>query len=336
MSAMTMPQPIHRRRQPAAGPPEWLLVIAIVVGVPGWSGMASGQEAVAEPRYRSLQTKPGEGDGGESEQVDEAADARPHDGPYRSPYTLHFKAPLHQLLFDAGEPRGSVAAQSSLPMHEWYGPEVRREYGSWGAPARMFDCPPQVHDMPVEWKRERVVAAAARFIGYEYQHHHIPDWNPPAGWPWQHCCAGRNGKGVDCSNFSGWNYNWALGIHLNTDIHKQAERATVKTAHGELHAKPIRRPEGKPSEWYDALVESLRPGDLLYIANKSRSHVTHVIMWVGECGSSPDGTPLIIDSTGGRIKDSSGHAIPCGIHLRPFRKGSWYHASFDHAHRWLH
>jgi hypothetical protein len=33
--------------------------------------------------------------------------------------------------------------------------------------------------------------------------------------PWQHCCAGRYGKGVDCCNFSGRNYNWALGIHLN-------------------------------------------------------------------------------------------------------------------------
>jgi hypothetical protein len=44
---------------------------------------------------------------------------------------------------------------------------------------------------------------------------------------------------------------------------------------------------------------------------------------------------LVIDSTGGRIKDSSGHAIPCGIHLRPFKQGSWYHHSFHHAHRWV-
>jgi len=63
--------------------------------------------------------------------------------------------------------------------------------------------------------------------------------------------------------------------------------------------------------------------------------VTHVIMWVGHCAESPDGVPLVIDSTGGKIKDSSGHAIPCGIHLRPFKKGSWYHHSFSHAHRWV-
>ena len=314
----------------------WLLVIGSTFGAAGWSGMAHGQEAITQPRPKSLQAKPGEGDDGESEEIDEAADAKPHDGPYTSPYRLHFKAPLQQLLFDAEGPRGRPAAQSSIPVEDWYGPAVRREYGSWGAPARMFDCPPQVRNQPVEWRRERVVAAAARFIGYEYQHHHIPDWNPPAGWPWKHCCAGRNGRGVDCSNFSGWNYNWALGIHLNTDIHKQAERATARTEHGAVQARVIRRPEGKPAEWYDSLVAELRPGDLLYIANKSRSHVTHVIMWVGECASGPDGVPLIIDSTGGRIKDANGHAIPCGIHLRPFKKGSWYHGSFDHAHRWVH
>jgi hypothetical protein len=97
----------------------------------------------------------------------------------------------------------------------------------------------------------------------------------------------------------------------------------------------IARPEGAPGEWYEALVQTLRPGDLLYIGNKTRTKVTHVIMWVGDCASSTDGTPLVIDSTGGRIKDSSGHAIPCGIHLRPFKQGSWYHHSFHHAHRWV-
>jgi hypothetical protein len=78
------------------------------------------------------------------------------------------------------------------------------------------------------------VAAAARFIGYEYQHHHIPDWDPPDDWPWKQCCGARHDKGIDCSNFSGWNYNWAFGIHLNTDVHKQAAASTARSAHGEL------------------------------------------------------------------------------------------------------
>jgi len=63
--------------------------------------------------------------------------------------------------------------------------------------------------------------------------------------------------------------------------------------------------------------------------------IIRVIMWVGDCASSPDGPPLVIDSTGGRIKDSSSQAIPCGIQLRPLGHGSWYHHSFHHAHRWV-
>lgn len=275
------------------------------------------------------------GDTGESESINEAADAKAYTGPYQSPYKLAFKVPLHDLLFDAKSPRGSVAEESSVPQHEWYSAKVKQKWGSWGVPPRKFDCPPQVAGKPIEWRRERVVAAATRFIGYEYQHHHVPDWDPPKGWPWQQCCAGRNGKGLDCSNFSGWNYNWALGIHLNTDIHKQGALTKAPSTHGELVAETIHRPTGNPAEWYSELCEKLAPGDLLYIGNTQRTKVTHVIMWVGNCAESPDGVPLVIDSTGGKIKDSSGHAIPCGIHLRPFKKGSWYHTSFSHAHRWV-
>lgn len=293
-------------------------------------------QVVEAPEHAGVQRTTGEGDRGESSAIDEAADARTFDGPYASPYTLDFKAQLRELLFDAGGPRAAVSAQSAVPHHEWYGRQVRQEFGSWGAPARQFDCPPRVWEKPAEWRRERVVAAAARFIGYEYQHHHIPDWDPPDDWPWKKCCGARHGKGIDCSNFSGWNYNWSFGIHLNTDIHKQAERTTVSLPHGELHARVIQRPEGRPNAWYDELVQTLRAGDLLYIRSADQTHVTHVIMWVGECGRSPDGVPLVIDSTGGRIKDANGHAIPCGVHLRPFRKGSWYHSSFNHAHRWIH
>jgi cell wall-associated NlpC family hydrolase len=306
--------------------------LAIVVASSAFGQVASPP---APKHHAAVQQAPGEGDPGESAEIDEATDAKPHAGPYRSPYKLAFKAPLHDLLFDAVQPRGGKAEQSSVPVHEWYSPQVRHEWGSWGVPARVFDCPPQVMQKPAEWRRERVVAAAGRFIGYQYQHHHVPDWNPPAGWPWQECCAGHNGPGVDCSNFSGWNYNWALGIHLNTDVHKQAAARSTRSSHGELHAQVVERPEGHPREWYDKLVGELRAGDLLYIGNKSRTKVTHVIMWVGECGTSPDGGPLVIDSTGGRIKDANGHAIPCGIHLRPFKQGSWYHESFSHAHRWV-
>jgi hypothetical protein len=182
----------------------------------------------------------------ESESIDEATDAKAFSGPYQSPYRLTFKVPLHDLLFDAKGPRGSAAEESSVPHQAWYSRRVKQKWGSWGVPPRKFDCPPQVAGKPVEWRRERVVAAATRFVGYEYQHHHVPDWDPPAGWPWQQCCAGRNGKGLDCSNFSGWNYNWALGIHLNTDVHKQAALTKAPSIRGEVHAETIHRPAGKP------------------------------------------------------------------------------------------
>ena len=275
------------------------------------------------------------GDTGESATIDEAADAKEYDGPYQSPYRLTFRHPLRELLFDAGGPRGRETEQSPVPHGEWYSAKVRQKWGSWGVPARKFECPPQVHGKPVEWRRERVVAAATRLIGYQYQHHHVPDWDPPESWPWNECCGARHGKGLDCSNFSGWNYNWALGIHLNTDIHKQAARKQAPSTHGEIHAETIHRPEGAPAEWYTHLCGKLLPGDLLYIGNRDRTKVTHVIMWVGACAESPDGVPLVIDSTGGKIKDSSGHRIPCGIWLRPFGKGSWYCHSFSHAHRWV-
>ena len=293
------------------------------------------ERAEERAQERSVQQGPGEGDTGETEEVDETAGARPQDGPYRSPYRLTLHAPESELLFDARGPRGAAGAESTVPEREWYGEEVRRKWGGWGIPARQFDCPPEVREKPAEWKRERVIAGAARFIGYEYQHHHVPDWNPPQGWPWNKCCAGKQGKGVDCSNFSGWNYNWALGIHLNTDIHTQGRETTAKSAHGEVRAQVIKRPEGNPDEWYDELCRTLKPGDLLYIADKDRKKVVHVIMWMGECAEGPDHVPLIMDSTGGKTKDCEGHAIPCGIHLRPFAKGSWYHTRFDHAHRWV-
>jgi cell wall-associated NlpC family hydrolase len=303
---------------------------------PGSEPLREQRQERREQRQQGGETE-GEqrGDTGESEEVDEATDAKPQKGDCKSPYSLKFKYPIEQLLFDRHSERGSVAFQISTPEREWYSEAVRKKSGGWGVEPRKFDCPPEVREKPADWKRERIIAGASRFIGYDYQHHHIPDWDPPKDWKWNKCCAGHQSKGVDCSNFSGWNYNWGLGIHLNTAIRTQAQQASVKGERGDLHAKMIKRPEGEPEKWYEELCKTLQPGDLLYIMDNKRTKATHVIMWIGECGQSPDGTLLIMDSTGGKIKDCEGHAIPCGIHLRPFKKGSWYHKSFSHAHRWV-
>lgn len=280
------------------------------------------------------------GDSGASERIREADDATPYEGEYRSPYRLALTHPLTELLFDEHELRGSVAQQSSIPKEQWYSEEVRARWKGWGVPQRLFECPERVHAQSIEWKQERLVASAARFIGYEYQHHHVLDWDPPQDWPWIKCCTGKQGKGVDCSTFTTWNYNWALGIHLHAAIAVQAARVEEEAALPEgrvmMRAEVIARPEGRPDEWYDQIVSQLKPGDLLYIRDTENGAVGHAIMWVGSCGENPNGPPLIIDSTGGQVKDESGHRIPSGIHLRPFRKGAWYHICFDHAHRWLH
>jgi len=315
-----------------------LLPAALLPGTIGWGriGLAEARQPDPAPDGSDeASPEEGQGDDGQSAAIDEAEGAVESSGPYESPYRLTFKHPLRELLFDAEGERGRASEQSSVPHREWYSPAVRRRYGSWGVPSRKFECPPQVRGKGVEWRRERVVATATRCIGYQYQHHHVPDWDPPESWPWKECCGQRHAKGLDCSNYSGWNYNWALGIHLNTDVHKQAERKTAPSSHGEVHAETIHRPQGEAGQWYAELCRTLAPGDLLYIGNRERTKVTHVIMWVGHCAECPNGEPLVIDSTGGRIKDARGRRIPCGIHLRPFRKGSWYHHAFAHAHRWV-
>jgi len=87
-----------------------------------------------------------------------------------------------------------------------------------------------------------------------------------------------------------------------------------------------------PTDDYDALVSKLKTGDLLYIRSK-KGNVSHVIMWVGPIGQSPDSQPLIIDSHGEGVKDCNDKSIPPGIWLRPFGRKSWYFNSLDRVHR---
>ncbi len=76
----------------------------------------------------------------------------------------------------------------------------------------------------------------------------------------------------------------------------------------------------------------LKTADLLFIKNTSGA-VSHVVLWVGSIGRSPDDMPLILDSTGEGRRDATGTRIPDGIHLRPFTPTSWYHKSASHALR---
>jgi hypothetical protein len=83
---------------------------------------------------------------------------------------------------------------------------------------------------------------------------------------------------------------------------------------------------------YEERVRALRTGDLLFVRNRG-GKVSHVVLWVGPIGRSPDGVPLIIDSHGDDVRDSNGATIPCGVRVRPFRENSWYNHSAAHALR---
>ena len=61
----------------------------------------------------------GDGVSDQIETSDEAGEAAPGSGLYRSPYSLTFKVPLGELLFDARSGRGSVAEESSVPLPQW-------------------------------------------------------------------------------------------------------------------------------------------------------------------------------------------------------------------------
>ncbi len=253
------------------------------------------------------------------------ADVRAH-----SDFRLEYSFDRDDLVGDLlhGE-RGDPHRESHTPHHEWYSHHIRRHYGAWGPAARRYAPLEGLHQRNVQWLRERVIATAARFIGYDYQHHHIPDWNPPAHWPWKHCCAGHNGKGVDCSNFTSFVYNQGFGIHMSSGIGQQSRQHTAFERDG--YGVPLHTIELPKS--YRERVNVLRTGDLLFIRHRTDMQVSHVVLWVGPIGQATGGEPLILDSHGGDVVDDHGQAIPCGIHLRPFREGSWYNRCASHAHR---
>jgi len=244
---------------------------------------------------------------------------------------VEFRGPVEELIGDLlGSERGDPRRQSSIEHREWYSEHVRRRYGAWGPPARAYPVATIAEGKSAEWCRERAIAAALRFEGYGYQHHHVPNWEPPAGWPWKETCAGANGKGFDCSNFTSFVYNQAFGVRMTSDVVRQSERTEALLG---AEGRPYRLERIELPEGREARVAALRTGDLLYVRGRPDGPITHVVLWVGEIGRSPSGNPLILDSHGGGVKDDEGRPIPCGVRLRPFREGSWYARCASHAHR---
>lgn len=249
---------------------------------------------------------------------------------YHSPYKVDFTFKQEDLIGDLlSGPRGDWKEEASVPYRDWYDPAFQKRWRYWGPAAKHFSPPAGSTSRDPEWMRQRIIATGLRFVGYTYQHHHVPDWEPPASWPKDEKQTTPVAKGLDCSNFTAFVYNLALGIKPTGDVHDQA---VLTEAPGPGHGRTIPVKHIELPERYEDFGKTLLTGDLLFIKG-SQGGISHVVLWVGKIGSSPDGAPLILDSTGSGTKDSNGAVIPNGIYLRPFKKGWWYAAKASHALR---
>lgn len=259
-----------------------------------------------------------------------AVAARAAEPAYRSPYQVKFSFSDQELIGDLLQgTRADPKDQGSVPYREWYSESTRRRFGTWGPSSKPYPAPAGLAQRSIEWQRERVIATAMRFVGYSYQHHHIPDWEPPADWPRNAKFSGKVGKGLDCSNFTAFAYNLGLGFKFTGGVEEQSV-LTSAAGPGPNRTTPLQRIE-VPADYAD-FERVLRTGDLLFVKNRA-GEVSHVVLWVGKIGQSPDGLPLILDSTGEGTVDSEGNKIPDGIQLRPFKKGFWYAAKASHILR---
>jgi len=191
-------------------------------------------------------------------------------------------------LLTADFPARDLLPQAVVPESQWY---ERNWNSGWGPRAAAYptaDVPAGCD--PEGWKRARVVAAARRYLGLPYRHHHVPGWQPTAAL----AGAERAGAGLDCSNFSAWVYNYALGIQFTSDVQQQAN--------GPRAPGRVLAPD-----------EPLAPGDLLYILRGNRADVSHVVIYVDE--------NTVIDSRG-----AFG-----GVTEHPM--AGWYRTHYSHARR---
>jgi cell wall-associated NlpC family hydrolase len=259
---------------------------------------------------------------GNNPPADDAADG------YTSPYSLRFTT--SDALLAAGfdqPPWDDPEDEAAVSFSAWETAHRGRRGAAWGPPARQYPAPTLPRTDPA-YLRERVIAVAARHIGLAYQHHHVPSWDPPAGWPWLPVKAGSNGRGLDCSNFTSFVFNYALGIALPTAIGLQGQTVVLRGAGGAGCLRAQSLPLGR----YAGLGATLAPADLIYIRNRA-GRIGHVVMWLGAIGQDPKGDPLIIDCSETVHRDADGVLIPNGVRLRPFRERGWYWRNAAHAHR---
>jgi len=277
---------------------------------------------------------------------------------YQSPYTVNFTLPQSLLTYDF-DGRAS-SAESGLPFASWFN---LSSFGSDVANQQFGPLPTQYPQpspaLPPgtslnQWRRERVVASAMKFLGHYYQHHHIPDWNPgfEPNWPWLSVGLGMNSAGIDCSDFTAWNYNYGLGLKLgpvNATFPQTAvpalqagyTQATSWDGQTTFNVTTVLSTQNGVVPPLSTFNSTLQTGDLLYIDSQPGSgQISHVIMWLGNLAPpGPEGYPLILDSHDNTppVLDSNGNIVPAGCRIRPLRDvgapGNWYYQAFNRANR---
>ncbi len=249
------------------------------------------------------------------------------------------------------------------------------------------------------WQQERLLAAAKSLIGTHYQHLHLPTFDPAAvtgsTFPWQPVStnsvlqstqqlrAGESGTapnpyaasygsaqpGIDCTDFSAYAYNLALGIQMHSGTSSQITFSGGAPAPGVMPTSTLLDSSGQvitpnfimaPSYGLegpnapgslDGVIAQLQPGDLLYMKGGGGT-IAHVVMWLGVYGTNADGSPstvpLVISShdntpaifdtqaidpvTGYPLDGQfADHLPPPGVQILPFTPENWFYQNFSVA-----
>jgi len=262
---------------------------------------------------------------------------------YQSPYALNLPATAQQL--------------GLLTNPADWGPTSydRKSTDAYGPSINQYKVDPSVAQLSGLEQAQRLFAMAQLLLGQTmYQHHHdpaflgIPELPPYPSFVFDPNDNMRQTPGLDCTDFTSFVYNFALGIEMNSATNTQANLKTVTqhftdgtTRTLSTNSTPIPA-EHQTQEFYNALIQTLQPGDLLYISGTGPGQATstkaaHGIIFLGfanQPGSlvtstSPNdlGTPLIMDCTGQEHTDANGVQVPNGVHIRPFAfqgANSWY------------
>jgi hypothetical protein len=187
--------------------------------------------------------------------------------------------------------------QSSVAPEEWC--KSADSNGGWGPPRAIYPGAPASPDEVdrQRWKQARLIAAALKYQGLPYNHHHIPTFDgTKCSKPWAP-------RGLDCSNFTSWILDYAFGLQVTSAIQQQASDGS---------AGPV-----VPAD------EPLLPGDLLFVrGSPADGPITHVAIHLDAAHR--------IDET---ISGSQGDELD-GVYIRSWgRVGWWPYNSFSHARR---